>query len=76
MGTPAAGLRIYAVDADVAWDVALLQVRSRRTGRQLATVDALSAVVDLREALNLLTTDHDFSPVTELRAENCLALAT
>jgi tRNA(fMet)-specific endonuclease VapC len=42
------GFRVYPVDADVARDAALLQVGLRRKGRQLATVDALTAVPDLR----------------------------
>lgn len=69
------GFRIYPVDADVAWDAALLQTSLRRKGRQLTTIDALTAVVALREGLTLLTTDGDFSAVPDLRTENWLAPA-
>jgi len=70
------GLRIYTVDAEVAWDAALLQVTLRRRGRQLATIDALTAVVALRDGLTLLTTDGDFSAVPDLRSENWLIKTT
>lgn len=64
------GFRVYAADADTAWDAALLQVSLRRKGRQLATIDALTAAIALREGLTLLTTDGDFSAVPDLRFEN------
>jgi tRNA(fMet)-specific endonuclease VapC len=70
------GFRVYPVDADVAWDAAMLQASLRRQGRQLATVDALTAVVALREGLTLLTTDGDFSAVPDLRTENWLVPPT
>ena len=47
-----------------------LQVTLRRRGWQLATVDALIAVVALRSDLVLLTTDKDFLAVPDLRHEN------
>lgn len=47
-----------------------LQLLLRRQGRQLATVDALIAVVALRYDLTLLSTDNDFDPVPGLRREN------
>lgn len=54
-------------DADRAVD---LQIRLRKQGRQLATIDALIAVTALRYDLTLLTTDKDFDPVPGLRREN------
>lgn len=70
------GFRVYPVDADIALDAALLQVSLRRKGRQLATIDALTAVVALREGLTLLTTDGDFSSVPALQTENWLVSLT
>lgn len=70
------GFRVYPVDGAVAWDAAMLQVSLRREGRQLATVDALTAVVALREDLTLLTTDGDFSAIPGLPTENWLARTT
>jgi tRNA(fMet)-specific endonuclease VapC len=66
-------LRIFPVDYDIAWQAALLRVSARQRGRQLATIDALTAAVALRERLTLLTTDRDFSAVPDLRLENWLA---
>lgn len=57
-------------DAELA---AELQIALRRQGRQLATVDALIAVIALRNDLTLLTTDRDFRSVPALRQENWLA---
>lgn len=54
-------------DADRAVD---LQVRLRKQGRQLATIDALIAVTALRYDLTLLTADNDFEAVPGLRREN------
>jgi len=50
-----------------------LQLQLRRSGRQLDTVDALTAAVALRYGLTLLTTDGDFSAVPQLSQENWLA---
>lgn len=55
------------VDAELA---ARLQVSLRRRGWQLETVDALIAVIALRNDLILLTTDKDFDGVPELTREN------
>jgi predicted nucleic acid-binding protein len=56
-------------DATLAAD---LQIALRRQGRQVATVDALIAVIALRHDLTLLTTDGDFRAVPHLRYENWL----
>lgn len=56
-----------AIDATKAAD---LQIRLRREGRQLATVDALIAIIALRYNLVLLTTDNDFKAVPDLRQES------
>lgn len=57
-------------DTTDARDAADLQVRLRRQGRQLATIDALIAIIALRYDLVLLTTDNDFAVVPGLRREN------
>jgi predicted nucleic acid-binding protein len=64
------GFRIYSIDAEAAYDAALLRVALRRRGRQLATIDSLTAIIALREGLTLLTTDGDFAAVPDLRIEN------
>jgi tRNA(fMet)-specific endonuclease VapC len=56
-------------DATLAAD---LQIALRRQGKQLATVDALIAVITLRYDLVLLTTDGDFRAVPGLQHENWL----
>ena len=48
------------------------KVALRRQGWQLETVDALIATVALQNNLILLTTDHDFGPISELQQENWL----
>lgn len=63
---------IHSVDAADAEAAAELQIRLRRQGWQLATIDALVAAVTLRYHLTLLTTDEDFSRVPHLSAENWL----
>ncbi len=60
----------YIPDVADATDAADLQIRLRKQGRQLATVDALIAVTALRYDLTLLTTDKDFLAVPNLRLEN------
>lgn len=60
-------INISRVDAEKA---AQLQVRLRRRGWQLATVDALIATIALRYQLVLLTTDRDFTAVPHLRWAN------
>ncbi len=62
----------YAISRTDAIDAAELQIVLRRQGRQLATVDALVAVIALRYNLTLLTTDGDFEPIPNLRQENWL----
>jgi predicted nucleic acid-binding protein len=64
---------LLPLDEADAVDAARLQVALRRTGRQLATVDALIATIALRYDLTLLTTDGDFTSVPLLRLENWLA---
>ena len=64
---------LMLLDEDDAISAAQLQVTLRRSGRQLATIDALIATIALRYDLTLLTTDGDFAPVPSLRQENWLA---
>ena len=64
---------LLPLDEADAVDAARLQVVLRRSGRQLATVDALIAAVALRYDLTLLTTDSDFASVPLLRQENWLS---
>jgi len=66
-------LTLQQVDEDDAMEAADMQVRLRRAGRQLETVDALIAAVAIRYDLTLLTTDRDFTPIQSLRWENWLA---
>jgi predicted nucleic acid-binding protein len=65
-------LRCYTPDETDAVEAAELQIRLRRHGWQLGTVDALIAVVVLRYKLTLLTTDGDFDPINSLKLENWL----
>jgi tRNA(fMet)-specific endonuclease VapC len=62
----------YIPDETGAELAADLQIALRRHGRQLATVDALIAVITLRYDLILLTTDGDFHAVPNLQYENWL----
>ncbi|MEM7534801.1 MAG: type II toxin-antitoxin system VapC family toxin [Chloroflexota bacterium] len=62
----------YHIDEFDAEEAARLQVRLRREGEQLQTVDALIAVVAIRYDLTLLTTDADFHAISELNVENWL----
>ena len=62
-------ITIQESDAEQA---AELQVQMRRRGWQLETVDALCATIALRHDLILLTTDHDFNPIPDLKLENWL----
>lgn len=67
-----AGFGFYEIlrsDAEMAAD---LQITLRRRGWQLETVDALVAAIALRNDLTLLTTDKDFSIVSQLKQENWL----
>jgi len=66
-------LALIDMDEDDALNAASLQVRLRRQGRQLSTVDALIATMALRYDLVLLTTDQDFDPVPSLSAENWMS---
>lgn len=65
-------MECYVPNAADASQAAQLQIRLRKQGRQLATVDALIAVTALRYDLTLLTTDGDFHTVPGLRFENWL----
>jgi tRNA(fMet)-specific endonuclease VapC len=66
-------LVLLDLDEDHATDAADLQVQLRRSGRQLTLVDALIAVVALRNDLVVLTTDADFTAVPALRLDNWVA---
>ncbi len=60
----------YHIDAVDAEQAAQLRILLRRQGWQLGLVDALVAVVALRNDLILLTTDKDFAGVPGLKIEN------
>ena len=60
----------YIITVTDAQEAAKLQAVLRRTGWQLATVDALIATVAVRNHLILLTTDGDFRPIENLVQEN------
>ncbi len=62
----------FIPDVTDATSAADLQIALRRQGRQLATNDALIAVLALRYDLVLLTSDADLEPVPQLRRENWL----
>ncbi len=64
--------RVYAIDEDDALKAAELQIQLRRRGWQLGSVDALIAVIAVRNNLTLLTTDGDFNAVPDLKHENWL----
>ena len=49
-------------------DAAMLHGACRRTGLQVGTIDVLLAQLCLRHELTLLTTDHDFDRIAELKA--------
>ena len=66
------GLIVYDLDRFDAQKAANLQVFLRKRGWQLDTVDALIAAVALRNGLTLLTTDKDFSAISDLTQENWL----
>ena len=66
-------LTLYAVDADDAEVAVELQLALRKSGWQLASLDALIATIALRYELILLTTDRDFQAVDGLQTENWLA---
>jgi tRNA(fMet)-specific endonuclease VapC len=63
----------YIPDETDAEQAAKLCIALRRQGWQLDTVDALIAAVALRYDLTLLTTDQDFTAVSQLKQENWLA---
>jgi predicted nucleic acid-binding protein len=44
----------------------------RKVGRQIALIDAFTAVIALRQNLVLLTTDNDFQGIPALKQENWL----
>lgn len=67
---------VYVPDAEETELAADLQISLRRQGWQLGTIDALAAVVALRNDLILLTTDRDFSRVPGLHCENWLETPT
>lgn len=60
----------YGVERQDAEMAADLRLKLRRVGRQLGAVDALIAVLALRNDLTLLTTDGDFAAVPGLKLEN------
>lgn len=65
-------LDCYSLDETDAEMAAELQISLRRQGKQLATVDALIAIVAIRQQLILLTSGGDFSPIPQLKTENWL----
>ena len=60
----------YTVDRQDAAAAAELRLHLRRSGRQLALVDALVAALALRHDLTLLTTDANFAAVPTLHRQN------
>jgi len=60
----------YGVERQDAEMAADLRLKLRRVVRQLGAVDALIAVLALRNDLTLLTTDGDFAAVPSLKLEN------
>lgn len=60
------------VDKEDAIQAAKLRAWLRRHGKQLGFVDALIAVIALRNDLTLLTTDQDFAVIPQLMCENWL----
>jgi tRNA(fMet)-specific endonuclease VapC len=62
----------YIPDETDAMLAADLQIALRRQGWQLATVDALIAVIAIRYDLTLLTSDGDFRAIPDLGYENWL----
>jgi tRNA(fMet)-specific endonuclease VapC len=62
----------YTISVAEARDAAAMQASLRRAGRQLTTVDALIAIVAIRNSLILLTTDGDFRAIPQLMQENWL----
>lgn len=67
-----AGLSVYTLDRVDGEQAAELQISLRQRGKQLATVDALIAAIALRYELTLLTSDRDFSYISQLKQENWL----
>lgn len=63
----------YIPDETDATLAAEMQIALRRQGQQLATIDALAAVIALRYNLVPLTTDKDFQAVPHLKLANWLA---
>jgi predicted nucleic acid-binding protein len=62
----------YVPDETDAVVAANLQIRLRRKGRQLTTIDATIATIALRHQLILLTTDQDYQYVDRLETQNWL----
>jgi tRNA(fMet)-specific endonuclease VapC len=60
----------YNVERQDAEEAAELRLNLRRTGHQLAAVDALIAVLALRNDLILLTNDGDFAAIPGIKLEN------
>lgn len=60
----------YSVDQTDAEQSAKLRAALRRRGWQLGIIDAMIAVIALRNDLILLTTDKDFSIISEFQQEN------
>lgn len=62
--------RYYCTDETDAEEAAKLRAALRRQGWQLGIIDAMIAVTALRNGLILLTTDKDFSIISDIRQEN------
>lgn len=60
----------HNIDSTDAEQAAKLRLALRQRGHQLGIIDALIAVVALRNDFTLLTTDKDFQAVSELSQEN------
>ncbi len=62
--------KYYSIDQIDGEQSAKLRVALRKHGWQLGTIDSLIAVIALRNGLTLLTTDKDFSIISEIRRKN------
>jgi predicted nucleic acid-binding protein len=60
----------YSVDQVDAEQSAHLRLALRQRGRQIGIIDSFIAVIALRNDLVLLTSDQDFSAVSNLKQEN------
>ena len=65
-----ADFKYYSIDQQDAEQSAKLRLALRQQGWQLGIIDAMIAVIAIRNDLVLLTTDQDFSIISDLKQEN------